>query len=108
MDKPRGHQEHKYTVSSIFAEIYFAQRELRDVHDWSATCKSRDFCATISCLGAETLKKHKAISMMRGKSPPSEIISEIIKSNNSFKFFLNEVGHRCCTLEREIISFLSK
>ena len=40
--------------------------------------------------------------MMRGKSPPSELIfSEIIKLNNSFKFFKNN-------LERGIISFLSK
>ena len=70
MDKPRGHQDYKSRVGSIFAEIYFAPREL---YDWSATCKSRDFCATISCLGAETLKKHKAISMMRGKSPPSDV-----------------------------------
>ena len=36
--------------------------------------------------------KHKineAISMMRGKSPPSELILEIIKSNNSLIFFKN-------------------
>ena len=29
---------------------------------------------------------NKAISMMRGKSPPSELILEIIKSNNSLSF----------------------
>ena len=38
--------------------------------------------------------------MMRRKSTPSEIILEIIKSNNSFSFLKN--------WEREIISFLSK
>ena len=31
-------------------------------------------------------KIKKAISMMRGKSPPSELILEIIKSNNSLRF----------------------
>ena len=31
-------------------------------------------------------KCNKAISMMRGKSPPSELILEIIKSNNSLSF----------------------
>ena len=30
---------------------------------------------------------NKAISMMRGKTPPSELILEIIKSNNSLRFF---------------------
>ena len=39
--------------------------------------------------------------MTRGKSLPSELILEIIKSNNSFNFFK-------MNLEREIISFLSK
>ena len=39
--------------------------------------------------------------MMRGKSPPSEPILEIIKSNNSLKTFIKN-------LEMEIISFLSK
>ena len=31
--------------------------------------------------------KNKAILMMHGKSPPSELNLEKIKSNNSFKFF---------------------
>ena len=35
-------------------------------------------------------KKYKAISMMRGKSPPSALL-EIIKSNNSLRF-LKEFG----------------
>ena len=35
----------------------------------------------------ELIIKNKAISMMRGKSPPSELILEIIKSNNSLSFF---------------------
>ena len=43
-------------------------------------------------------KRNKAISVMRGKSPLSELILEIIKSNNSFKFFKT-------ILEREIILF---
>ena len=48
--------------------------------------------------------KHKineAISMMRGKSPPSELILEEIKSNNSLIFFF-------LNMKREIISLLSK
>ena len=51
----------------------------------------------------KTIKKEKkdnAISMMRGKSPPPEIILEKIKSNNSLVFEEN--------LEREIISFFVK
>ena len=38
-------------------------------------------------------KEDKAISMMRGKSPPSEFILEIIKSNNSLSL-LKEFGNR--------------
>ena len=36
--------------------------------------------------GYSSNKIDKAISMMRGKSPVSELILEIIKSNNSLSF----------------------
>ena len=36
-------------------------------------------------------KKYKVISMMRGKSPPPELILEVIKSKNSLRF-LKEFG----------------
>ena len=39
--------------------------------------------------------------MMRGKSPPSELILEVIKSNNSLRVFKNN-------FEREIISMFVK
>ena len=45
--------------------------------------KQRNFISIIN--------NNKAISMMRGKSPPSELILEVIKSNKSLRF-LTEFG----------------
>ena len=37
-------------------------------------------------ISIQNLKKNKAISMMRGKSSPPELILEVIRSNNSLRF----------------------
>ena len=43
-----------------------------------------NYCIVKKTKTKQKQKKNKAISMMRGKSPPPEFILEIIKSNNSF------------------------
>ena len=54
-------------------------------------CELKELKSSAPILENKNYNLNKAISMMRGKSPPSEFILEIIKSNNSLRF-LKEVG----------------
>ena len=59
------------------------------MNSWNELAITSSITSFLFIKGLKTKVIHikiKAISMMHRKSPPSELILEIIKSNNSFKF----------------------